>query len=65
MTKHNELRALEFIFRATGIDEKQIQDTMKTLDLVYEMGYNRGKQDAVLESLMGENDEKDISRTGE
>lgn len=65
MTKYPELMAFELIFRISGVDGKALDQCVNMIDQIYELGYNRGKQDAVLESLMGEDNGKDISRSGE
>lgn len=58
MTKYPELMAFELIFRISGVDGKALDQCVNMIDQIYELGYNRGKQDAVLESLMGEDDGK-------
>ena len=64
-SKHLELVAFEWMFRASGTKEEDVKQIVDVFDQVYEMGYERGKQDAVLQLMMGEIDGKDISRSGE
>ena len=53
-TKHVELAAFEWIFRAGGTKEEDVERIANIFDQVYELGYDRGKMDAVLQAMMGE-----------
>lgn len=54
-SKHLELMAFEMILRVQGTKECDIRQMIDLFDQVYEMGYARGKQEAVLETMMEEN----------
>ena len=56
-TKHVELAAFEWMFRANNTKEEDIKHFADIFDQVYELGYNRGKMDAMLQSMMGETEQ--------
>lgn len=51
---HIELEIVETMFRAQGECEENVKKSMELLNWVYEIGYRRGHQDAILERMMGE-----------
>lgn len=59
VTKHIELYMFEMMLITGGVKGDQFYNTMATLDTVFEIGYKKGWEDAILKSLMRESkDEK-------
>lgn len=53
LSRYPELYGIEMMFKADAPTDENLKHFVSLIDMIYELGYNRGKQDAVLNSLMG------------
>lgn len=54
LSRYPELYGIEMMLKTIGPIDDNMKHFVSLMDMIYELGYNRGKQDAVLNSLMGD-----------
>lgn len=57
-TKHTELYGIEAICRMNDNNESHLKQIMDLMDMVFDLGYQRGKEETVFNIMMGVEGEK-------
>ena len=57
-TKHIELYGIEALYRMNDDNESHLKRIMGLMDMVFDLGYQRGKEETVFNIMMGVEGEK-------